>query len=101
MSEAALQVNATSVEQWHSGAFSVPVEDALGQGESPPFGEPQVEYRLEYWLGRDRQGWMDLAKGTYQGQPRLYFRTEQSLGWLVGGSGSHMVVEQARSLLPS
>ncbi|MDX2018614.1 MAG: hypothetical protein SF187_00130 [Deltaproteobacteria bacterium] len=101
VSEAALQVNATSVEQWHSGAFSVPVDDALGAGETPSTGEPQVLYRLEYWLGRDRQGWMDLAKGTFRGQPRLYFRTEQSSGWLIGAAGSHMLVDQAQSLLSS
>lgn len=101
VSESALQVNATSLEQWHSGTFAVPVEDALGPNETPTSGEPKVEYRLEYWLGRDRQGWMDLALGTFRGQPRLYFRTEQSLGWMVGAPGSQMLVEQARSLLPS
>lgn len=99
--QSTLSANMASVQAWHNGVFTVPAEDALGKGEVPRAGEPVVQYRLEYWLGRDRQGWMDIALGTANGQPRLFFRSEQSLGWMVGPSGSAGILAQADSLFKS
>lgn len=98
VAQSSIKANAASIQSWHQTLFSVPAEDALGKGETPKFGEPQVQYRLEYWLGRDRQGWMDIALGTSRGQPLLFFRSEQSLGWMVGPQGSAQLIAQADSL---
>lgn len=101
VAQSAVKANIASVQSWHHGVFNVRAEDALGKGEVPKTGEPQVQYRLEYWIGRDRQGWMDVAAGTAHGQPCLYFRSEQSLGWMIGPPGSVNLIDQADSLFKS
>jgi hypothetical protein len=101
VAQSAIKANIASVQTWHHTLFTVPAEDALGKGEVPKSGEPQVQYRLEYWLGRDRQGWMDIAAGTAHGQPCLYFRSEQSLGWMIGPQGSVNLIDQADTLFKS
>jgi len=98
VAQSAIKANIASIGSWHNSLFTVPAEDALGKGEVPKTGEPQVQYRLEYWVGRDRQGWMDVATGTAHGQPCLYFRSEQSLGWMIGPAGSANLLDQADSL---
>lgn len=96
--EASLSANRAAIEQWHANLFTLSIDDVLGRDETPDFGPPKTELRLEYWLGRDRQGWMDLAVGTFRGEQRLYFRTEQSYGWMIGGPGSHTLLLEAQKL---
>ncbi|MCG5054023.1 MAG: hypothetical protein KA712_13750 [Myxococcales bacterium] len=96
--EAELSVNLASLEDWHRALFTIPIEDALGPEELPASGPVNVRYRLEYWSGRDRMGWMDLAVASFRGGPRLYFRSERSLGWMVGPQGSAALLDQADKL---
>ncbi len=96
--EEALSINPTTIEQWHAGLFGLSVEDILGRNELPAAGPPQTQMRLEYWLGRDRQGWMDLALGLFRGEQRLYFRSERSFGWMVGPRGSHSLLLEGQKL---
>lgn len=96
--EQSLAASRAAIEQWHGEVFNMSVDDVLGPNEVPTSGAPQPQFRLEYWLGRDRQGWMDMALGTFRNEPRLFFRTEQSMGWMVGVAGSQTTLMEAQKL---
>jgi hypothetical protein len=95
-------------KNWHDMIWRTFPSEVLGKGETPKGGTPAPALRLDYYLGKDSVGFIELDKVELapkttseehdaQTQPDYYARTEHTVGWVkIRGAGSQLATDAAK-----
>jgi len=79
-------------KNWHDKVWRLVVTEVLGEGETPPTGQPTVGLRVDYLQNGKTKGFLELGKG--QG-PDVFARTENSAGWMRLHGGAEDLIKEA------
>jgi hypothetical protein len=98
---------------WHDKLWRMAAVDALGRGEAPKSGTPEVALRLEYrWRGKPK-GWIELGRVAAPAQaamstpetkappagPELFGRSEHTVGWVALPASAEDVIKEAQKVV--
>ncbi len=97
-------------KNWHDKLWRLPVAEALGQGELPPGGAPQILARLDYSRSGKPVGFVEIARantapttpdapGAPPKRPDLYARSEHTVSWSRLSYGGEDVVKDLEKVL--
>jgi hypothetical protein len=103
-----------TAKNWHDKVFMMSAVDALGVGEKPAAGDPQVIVRIDYTAKGKPKGWIELGRLIAPPPPpnpkappnapppgpvtESYARTEHTAGWVKLPAGTDEVLKEGETL---
>ena len=97
-------------KNWHDTLWRVFPSELLGRGEEPVGGKPNVVVRVDYYDGKSRVGWIEIARVEANGDgvseetapptSDTYVRTEHTAGWTKLNAAGQLVGD-AQKLIAS
>lgn len=103
-------------KNWQDSIWRLFPNEVLGRDEEPSGGKPKVVARIDYYDGKDRVGWLELArleptdhmsegKGPSAADDaangEIFARSEHTAGWAKVGSSANQLITDAQKLVSS